>query len=470
MVRERSDLIGSLKKTSVYKYPKKTAGGRTFYYKSPLSTGGMQIDPEDFAKREKEIVKAYKDFVKTRGFNPNRGDIVKATGYNVDTVENILNKNKLKFTVGIRPDQFRGGPSKEFLKTIDPFPEGSAKQKSFIKDLKKQFKFPLNSAAAKEAGVLSKTELAKKHGITFKQASLQTEKYKDKLNLKYPKGEYEGKAYKKQKQKERRERIVKVSKPTEETKIAKAKGALTGKKFSRDPFKGIDQAHRASLKQLTKFNAPLLAQSLGLDVRVINSELIKPFETELEKLYNKQNKIVKRFKGREIPISAQREISKLNLKILDKVAETKGVLQGVLMNERTGGFASVQGINPRNTFGMGLLDDIPVRDLTPEQRAVGILNFPEQIKQQRGLGQQIRRALVGAASLTPAGRFARIARFLKKEGGMADEDMMVDIKSYDGLDRSTYPSNSMQREALFASPIEDPKPKKRSAILDLELV
>ena len=140
------------------------------------------------------------------------------------------------------------------------------------------------------------------------------------------------------------------------------------------------------------------------------------------------------------------------------------------MNERTGGFASVQGINPRNTFGMGLLDDIPVRDLTPEQRAVGILNFPEQIKQQKGLGQQIRRALVGAASLTPAGRFARIARFLKKEGGMADEDMMVDIKSYDGLDRSTYPSNSMQREALFASPVEDPKQKKRSAILDLELV
>ena len=103
-----------------------------------------------------------------------------------------------------------------------------------------------------------KTELAKKHGITFKQASLQTEKYKDKLNLKYPKGEYEGKAYKKLKQKERRERIVKVSKPGEETKIAKAKGALTGKKFSRDPIKGIDLAHRASLKQLTKFNAPLL--------------------------------------------------------------------------------------------------------------------------------------------------------------------------------------------------------------------
>ena len=392
--------IGRTKKTSVYRFPKKTNQGKTLYYKSL--------------------------------------------------------------------DAFGTGASKEYLESINPFPEGSAKQKAFIEDLKKQFKFPLNSAAAKEAGVLSKTELAKKHGITFKQASLQTEKYKNRLNLKYPSPPYEGKAYKKQKQKERRERIVKVSKSAEERKIADAKGALTGKKFSRDPFKGIDQAHRASLKQLSKFNAPLLAQSLGLDVRIINSELIKPFEIELEKLYNKQNKIVERFKGKKIPLSAQKEISALNLKILDKVAETKGVLQGVLMNEKTGGLASVQGINPRNTFGMGLLDDVPIRTMTPEQRAIGLLNFPEQIKQQKALGQQIRRALVGAASLTPAGRFAKIARFLKKEGGPADGTMMVDIKSYDHLDRSTYPSNSIQREALFTSPIEEPK--KRSAILDLELV
>ena len=392
--------IGRTKKTSVYRFPKKTNQGKTLYYKSL--------------------------------------------------------------------DAFGTGPSKKYLETIDPFPEGSAKQKAFIEDLKKQFKFPLNSAAAKEAGVLSKTELAKKHGITFKQASLQTEKYKNRLNLKYPSPPYEGKAYKKQKQKERRERIVKVSKSAEERKIADAKGALTGKKFSRDPFKGIDQAHRASLKQLSKFNAPLLAQSLGLDVRIINSELIKPFEIELEKLYNKQNKIVERFKGKKIPLSAQKEISALNLKILDKVAETKGVLQGVLMNEKTGGLAGVMGANPRNTFGMGLLDDVPIRTMTPEQRAIGLLNFPEQIKQQKALGQQIRRALVGAASLTPAGRFAKIARFLKKEGGPADGTMMVDIKSYDHLDRSTYPSNSIQREALFTSPIEEPK--KRSAILDLELV
>ena len=76
---------------------------------------------------------------------------------------------------------FGTGASPEYLASIDPFPEGSAAQKAFIKDLKKQFKYPLNSNEAKVAGVLGKEELAKKHGITFKQVSLQTEKYKKRL-------------------------------------------------------------------------------------------------------------------------------------------------------------------------------------------------------------------------------------------------------------------------------------------------
>ena len=65
--------IGRTKKTSVYRFPKKTNQGKTLYYKSL--------------------------------------------------------------------DAFGTGPSKKYLETIDPFPEGSAKQKAFIEDLKKQFKF-----------------------------------------------------------------------------------------------------------------------------------------------------------------------------------------------------------------------------------------------------------------------------------------------------------------------------------------
>ena len=115
---------------------------------------------------------------------------------------------------------FGTGASPEYLASIDPFPEGSAAQKAFIKDLEKQFKYPLNSQAAKDAGVLSKTEMAKKHGITFKQVSLQTEKYKKKLKLKYPSPPYEGKEYKKIKQAERRGFQSITSKPVVERKIS----------------------------------------------------------------------------------------------------------------------------------------------------------------------------------------------------------------------------------------------------------
>ena len=442
-------------------------------------------------KQEKfyeEFLKAYNKLKKKLGRNPTQSELLRSMGkQSAEGLRTAKDMFGLKFFN--KPGEFKNPPDIIKAKTAKGLATKAAKEvvkqpavrggklafptkkmeRDFKAEVKKKFKYPVDSTEAKKAKVLSFDQFNKKfykttpRGTSDKHVRLVA----DELGVDYPKQTYEGKLKTSKIVEERRKKFIKkVSKPAFEKDIVDAKKLMgLGREGAN-----IDLAHRASLKQLSKFNAPLLAGSLGLDTKIINSELIKPFEEELDKLYKQQNKIVKRFKGREIPISAQREISKLNLKILDKVAETKGVLQGVLMNERTGGFASVQGINPRNTFGMGLLDDIPVRDLTPEQRAVGILNFPEQIKQQRGLGQQIRRALVGAASLTPAGRFARIARFLKKEGGMADEGMMVDIKSYDGLDRSTYPSNSMQREALFASPVEDPKQKKRSAILDLELV
>jgi hypothetical protein len=93
---------------------------------------------------------------------------------------------------------------------------------------------------------------------------------------------------------------------------------------------------------------------------------------------------------------------------------------------------------------------------------------------------QIRKATLGIVSLTPAGRLARALRLFKSEGGFIEEEvseiiidpnekleMIAKIKPYDGLDRSTYPSNPQQREELFEAPVEEPK--KRSAVLDLEV-
>ena len=446
-------------------------------------------------KQEKfyeEFLKAYNKLKKKLGRNPTQSELLRSMGkQSAEGLRTARDMFGLKFFN--KPGEFKNPPDIIKAKTAKGLATKAAKEvvkepavrggklafptkkmeRDFKAEVKKKFKYPVGSIEAEKAKVLSFDQFNKKFYKTTPRAT--SDKHvrlvADELDVDYPKQTYEGLEKRKKIAEAKRTSFKKkVSKPIFEKNIIDAKRAMgLGREGAN-----IDLAHRASLKQLSKFNAPLLAGSLGLDTKIINSELIKPFEEELDKLYKQQNKIVKKFKGRAIPLSAQKEISALNLKILDKVAETKGVLQGVLMNERTGGFASVQGLNPRINLGMGLLDDVPLRTMTPEQRALAtqtaLLNIPEQAKQQKLLGRQIKRALLGAASLTPAGRFARIARFLKKEGGMADEDMMVDIKSYDGLDRSTYPSNSMQREALFASPIEDPNPKKRSAILDLELV
>ena len=446
-------------------------------------------------KQEKfyeEFLKAYNKLKKKLGRNPTQSELLRSMGKQsaegLRTAKDIFG---LKFFN--KPGEFKTPPDIIGAKTEKGLATKAAKEvvkqpavrggklafptkkmeKEFTSEVKKKFKFPRDSIEAKKAKVLTFNQFNKRF---YKNTPRETSdkhvrKLANELGLKYPKQTYEGLEKRKKIAEAKRTSFKKkVSLPAFEKDIVDAKKLMgLGREGSN-----IELAHRASLKQLSKFNAPLLAGSLGLDVKIVNSELIQPFEEELDRLYKKQNKIAKRFKGRAIPLSAQKEISVLNNKIQNLVMKTKGVLQGVLMNEKTGGFASVQGLNPRINLGMGLLDDVPLRTMTPEQRALAtqtaLLNIPEQAKQQKLLGRQIKRALLGAASLTPAGRFARITRFLKKEGGMADEDMMVDIKSYDGLDRSTYPSNSMQREALFASPIEDPKPKKRSAILDLELV
>ena len=264
---------------------------------------------------------------------------------------------------------FGTGPTEEYLARIEPFPEGSAAQKAFIKDLEKQFKYPLNSQAAKDAGVLSKKELAKKHGITFKQASIQTEKYKNKLKLKYPSPPYEGKAYKKFKQRERRGFITKTSKPVTERDITKI--------FSK---KGqFELGHRASLKQLVKLGVDYPVESLGFDTRTVNQELVKPFEKKLESLYKLQNEIADKYKGKVIPKAEQLKLSRLNTEISDLVEKTNRNLNGVLMNEKTGKFSHIYGQDPLKSPGAGLLEK-SVKETTKGDIGTVQLNVKEQAK------------------------------------------------------------------------------------------
>ena len=268
---------------------------------------------------------------------------------------------------------FGTGPSQEYIASTNPFPDGSAAQKAFIKDLKKQFKYPLNSNEAKAAGVLGKEALAKKHGITFKQLTIQTEKYRKREKLKYPSPPYEGKEYKKFKQAERRGFIKDVSVPKYERQLADLKLGT----------KNIDLAHRASLRQIRQLGLPYLVQNLGLDPKIVNQELIVPFEKKLENIYAQQNKLIKNLKPGEVPKTIQKQLAALNAKITANVEKSGRALQGVLIDEKTLK-PSIWGIDYKKVLGAGTVEGT-VKSLTPEKIEMIKLNLPEQIKAQKRL-------------------------------------------------------------------------------------
>ena len=295
---------------------------------------------------------------------------------------------------------FGTGASPEYLASIDPFPEGSAAQKAFIKDLEKQFKYPLNSNEAKVAGVLSKEALAKKHGLTFKQLTIQTEKYKNKLKLKYPSPPYEGKEYKKFKQAERLGYQKITSKPSIERNISKL--------FSK---KGVQElGHRASLKQLAKLGASYQLADLGVDTSLMNQELVKPFEKKLDALYAQQNKIADKYKNRTIPVAAQKEIEAINKKITDVVEQTNRNLKGVLMNEKTGKLASVYGQEASKAPGAGLINKY-VKDVVPADLDLMKVN----IKEQTALAMRNEKKLIDQLPKIPK----KITEILEKRVGCA---------------------------------------------------
>ena len=128
---------------------------------------------------------------------------------------------------------------------------------------------------------------------------------------------------------------------------------------------------------------PYLAQNLGIDAKIINQELIIPFEKHLENLYAQQNKLIKNLKPGEIPKHIQKQIEQLNLKISTQVDKTKGALQGVLIDEKTLK-PSIYGTDYRKVVGAGMIDK-PVKELVKADLDLIKLNLPEQVNAQKRL-------------------------------------------------------------------------------------
>ena len=245
-------------------------------------------------------------------------------------------------------------------------------RKEYINILKEKYKSPSKSTPSK----FSNQNIAKKFNITPYEVERINSVLKKELKLEYPKQTYEGE------QKRQRERDVRRKADIKKTSSPKIENEIKNiiKQINPTALKNnIDLAHRASLRANSMFGADYLASSLGVDPKSVNQELVKSAEQKLGKLYDDQRKLIKGLTPGKFPKEIQNQIENINYKISRISGETKGALQGVLMDEKTGKFGSVVGKDYAKVLGAGLIDK-NVKNLTKADLDIIRLNLPEQIK------------------------------------------------------------------------------------------
>ncbi len=252
----------------------------------------------------------------------------------------------------------------------------------YIKLLEDRFKFPKGSNEARS--VATNEALAKKFGITLNNVERINSALKKKLNLEYPAQTYEGREkIERERDKVRKENIKKTSSTGVESKIKRDIKKVDATALAND----VDIAHRASLKANANLGANYLTTSLGIDAKVVNQKIIQPIEQKLGTLYELQKNLIKDYKpGDKIPKDVQKKIEKLNLKISELADRTDGVLQGVLVDEKTLK-PRIYGIDYSKVLGFGLVDK-PVSELTQADRDLIKLNVGEQIKTAKNTKNQ----------------------------------------------------------------------------------
>ena len=326
-----------------------------------------------------EVKEAYNKLKKELKRNPTKNEVIRATGRNAEAINTAQKKFKLNFfnkpgvsavpseiskearkkaTEIIRANKVITEPTVRDGKLIFPNKE---MEKQFKNEVRKKYKYPRDSVAAKEAGVLTQKDFYKKfYKIKSPSTALGDIGIMAKeLNLKYPQQTYTGKLKQaKIIEKIRTGLISDVSGKPEERKIVKAKREMG---FGRSG-KNLDLAHRASLKQFKDFGLPYLADNLGLDTRKVNQEIILPFEDEINSLHKKRMKLIKNVKPGNVPMEVSKELEVINKRLSDISMKTDGALQAVLIDEKTLK-PFVFNKNYANVLGQGLINK-PVSQLT----------------------------------------------------------------------------------------------------------
>jgi len=150
-------------------------------------------------------------------------------------------------------------------------------------------------------------------------------------------------------------------------------------------------AHRASYKQIGKLGELYNILNLGVEAPGINSGAIRKFENKLDNLYKEQNNLIKTArrstnKGLEIPKNIQKRIDGVNKEISAVVDLTNQRVQGILVDAKTLK-PYTYGVNYIKTYGMGFLDNKPVKEITDTDLGTIELNLKNQIAREKKLGK-----------------------------------------------------------------------------------
>ena len=342
-----------------------------------------------------EVKEAYNKLKKELKRNPTKNEVIRATGRNADAIDTAQKNFKLNFfnkpgvsavpsdiskearkkaTEIMRANKVITEPTKRDGKLIFPNKE---MEKEYKDEVRKKYKYPRDSVAAKEAGVLTQKEFYKKFyktkapGTTMGDIGIMAKE----LDLKYPEQTYTGKLKQaKIIEKRRTDLISDVSGKTQERKIVKAKREAG---FGRTG-ENLDLAHRASLKQLKDLGVPYLADNLGLDTRKVNQEILPPLEKEANSLHKQRMKLIKGVEPGNVPKEVSKKLEDINIKLSDISMKTNGALQAVLIDEKTLK-PFVFNKNYANVLGQGLINK-PVSELTDADIDFFKSTFPQSAK------------------------------------------------------------------------------------------
>ncbi len=229
-------------------------------------------------------------------------------------------------------------------------------EKSFIKDVKKKFSSPVS------ASEITFASLAENYPISEKQAGRAVRFLKNKLNLEYPAGTPTKEYYSPEAIKERYGDVT--SRKIEE-KISKTKTPILKE---LDLRKKIDLAHRVSKRHMNRLGIQFNTDLVGMDSRLINQIIVKPSESTLKNLYNKQYTLFNNAKKSGITEDISKKLEDINSKIINEVNKTSGRLVGVIVDPKTLE-TSFHGVNKKLSLDSKTIDLKNLEKLPLEKQA-----------------------------------------------------------------------------------------------------